>query len=469
MSAHDVNCTGNEDTIFQCPLHLSPKGTSYTQCSSQWPAGIICQTADTLYANCSHGEVRLVDGPSPLEGRVEVCIHNTWGTVCDSGWDTMDANVICHQLGHQKYGAKPVYWSAYGKGSYPLSLAGLACNGEESNLLNCSRNYYSLLLSCNREAAGAKCERLCDELSVRIIGTPYANMGRVDLCRNRIWHRVCSFPHEAGSVVCRQLGYSPHGVVVIKERFSAPLIPSYRANIYCPSSKNISSMEECEFAEAGDVQACIGDTDYGVICQGADTVYSNCSHGEVRLTGGRTLTQGRIEICIDGVWGTVCDRGWDTIDANIVCAQLGLYPSGARPRYGAFYGQGSGPIFLSGLKCTGTESNLLNCSRDVLDAEYCRHYEDAGVACQGSYPVIPSRRFGSIFGGELLFVSGPIFELNDITKCQFGTLATDGVYLTETQCLCVVPPAHDIGLTDLRITIKRSEATLSGITQYRYS
>uniref|UniRef100_A0A1X7ULL6 Deleted in malignant brain tumors 1 protein n=1 Tax=Amphimedon queenslandica TaxID=400682 RepID=A0A1X7ULL6_AMPQE len=468
MSAHDVNCTGNEDTIFQCLLHLSPKETSYTQCSSQWPAGIICQTADTLYANCSHGEVRLVDGPSPVEGRVEVCIHNTWGTVCDSGWDTMDANVICHQLGHQKYGAEPVYWSAYGKGSYPLSLSGLACNGEESNLLKCSRNYYSLLLSCNGEAAGAKCERLCDELSVRIIGTPYANMGRVDLCRNRIWHRVCSFPHEAGSVVCRQLGYSPHGVVVIKERFSAPLIPSYRANIYCPSHKNISSMEECEFAEAGDVQACIGDTDYGVICQGADTVYSNCSHGEVRLTDGRTLTQGRIEICIDGVWGTVCDRGWDAIDANIVCAQLGLYPSGARPRYGAFYDQGLGPIFLSGLKCTGTESNLLNCSRDVLDAEYCRHYEDAGVACQGSYPVIPGRRFGSIFGGELLFVSGPIFELNDITKCQFGTLATDGVYLTETQCLCVVPPAHDIGLTDLRITIKRSEATLSGITQYRY-
>ena len=129
-----------------------------------------------------------------------------------------------------------MYWSAYGKGSYPLSLAGLACNGEESNLLKCNRNYYSLLLSCNGEAAGAKCESkdcnslhdanlivsvgLCDELSVRIIGTAYANMGRVDLCRNRIWHRVCSFPHEAGSVVCRQLGYSPHG----KKKFNVYLL-----------------------------------------------------------------------------------------------------------------------------------------------------------------------------------------------------------------------------------------------------
>ena len=34
------------------------------------------------------------------------------------------------------------------------------------------------------------------------------------------------------------------------------------------------------------------------------TVYSNWSHGEVRLSGGCTLTQGRIEICIDGVWGS---------------------------------------------------------------------------------------------------------------------------------------------------------------------
>ena len=124
-------------------------------------------------------------------------------------------------------GAKPVYWSAYGKGSHPISLAGLACNGEESNLLKCNRDYYSLL-SCHGQVAGAQCESkarthtetilvtnlivgLCDDLSVRIIGTPYSNMGRVDLCKNRVWHRICSLPHEVASIVCRQLGYSIHG------------------------------------------------------------------------------------------------------------------------------------------------------------------------------------------------------------------------------------------------------------------
>ena len=49
--------------------------------------------------NCTSGDVRLIGGENEFEGRVEVCISNVWGTICDSGWDSADASVACGQAG----------------------------------------------------------------------------------------------------------------------------------------------------------------------------------------------------------------------------------------------------------------------------------------------------------------------------------------------------------------------------------
>ena len=55
-------------------------------------------------APCTTGPLRLVGGNVANEGRVEICLNNVWGTVCDDGWSSIDATVVCRQLGYSTQG-----------------------------------------------------------------------------------------------------------------------------------------------------------------------------------------------------------------------------------------------------------------------------------------------------------------------------------------------------------------------------
>ena len=104
----------------------------------------------------------------------------------------------------------------------------------------------------------------------------------------------------------------------------------------------------------------------------------------VRLVNGPTEYEGRVEVYHNGEWGTVCDDGWDLNDAQIVCNELGL-GNAVAATVSAFYGKGTGQVWLDNLECVGTEKTIGNCSHSGWGSS-CSHGEDAGVKCvSGSY------------------------------------------------------------------------------------
>ena len=59
-----------------------------------------------------------------------------------------------------------------------------------------------------------------------------------------------------------------------------------------------------------------------------DTVDISCTNGDVRLVGGINELEGRVEMCYNKFWGSVCDDSWNTVDSNVVCKSLGYQPTG---------------------------------------------------------------------------------------------------------------------------------------------
>ena len=103
--------------------------------------------------------------------------------------------------------------------------------------------------------------------------------------------------------------------------------------------------------------------------------------GTVRLVGGPTPLEGRVEIFFFHQWGTVCHYNWDLADATVICHQLGHLRAVEAPR-SATFGAGSGPSWYNYVGCVGTEMHLTECSRQfTLSGNACPHSQDAAVMC----------------------------------------------------------------------------------------
>ncbi|CAK9820681.1 Prss12 [Anthophora plagiata] len=182
-----LRCRGNETSLRECDF----EGWGVHNCQPEEAVGVVCKTAvescqdghwkcdgspmciptaficdevvdcpdgsDESSAHCDAPfEVRLVNGSSRLEGRVEVRHHGIWGTVCDDDFSTAAATVICRSLG---YGGRAIAKKDgfFGPGEGPIWLDEVFCYGNETQLNRCEHNHWGQH-NCNHdEDAGVIC------------------------------------------------------------------------------------------------------------------------------------------------------------------------------------------------------------------------------------------------------------------------------------------------------------------------
>ncbi|XP_033763806.1 soluble scavenger receptor cysteine-rich domain-containing protein SSC5D-like [Pecten maximus] len=170
----ETQCSGQETNLGQCSME--PYG--HGDCDHSEDAGVICQALPTTTMTTTTAvpreilKVRLVDGPSASEGRVEVLHNGVWGTVCDDNWDDDDAKVTCRMLGYSTVQATHTSKARYGSGQGPIWLDETQCSGQETNLGQCHFVPYGHGDCDHSEDAGVICQAITSSTTKPSTTTP---------------------------------------------------------------------------------------------------------------------------------------------------------------------------------------------------------------------------------------------------------------------------------------------------------
>ncbi|XP_030247492.1 lysyl oxidase homolog 3B isoform X2 [Sparus aurata] len=371
------------------------------------------------------------------EGVVEVKYKDGWAQICDVGWSIKNTRVVCGMLGfpHEKKVNKNFYkrlkkraaekvsrpkvnvsaggrptskakanskskQSSPGKRLYlerqknHFHIHSVACSGTEVHLAACPLEFskpnatstceggMAAVVSCMpgplfMQNSGLK-KKLKTSRNVRLKGGAKLGEGRVEVLKDNEWGTVCDdrWNLQSASVVCRELGFGSAKEALTGARMGQGMGPIYMNEVKCAGQersiwncpfKNITS-EDCQHVE-----------DAAVRCNVPYMGFEN----SIRIVGGRSTYEGRVEVQVGSKWGTVCSTGWTTREAMVVCRQLGLgYSMHAINETWYWDSSNVTEMVMSGVKCTGTEMSLSQCQHHkTVSCQKSAAKFSAGVIC----------------------------------------------------------------------------------------
>uniref|UniRef100_A0A665WY59 Lysyl oxidase homolog n=1 Tax=Echeneis naucrates TaxID=173247 RepID=A0A665WY59_ECHNA len=337
-------------------------------------------------------KVRLAGYPRKHnEGRVELFYKGEWGTICDDDFSLSNANVLCRQLGF----VSATGWThsaKYGKGQGKIWLDNVLCNGGEKSIELCKSRGWGNSDCTHDEDAGVVCkdERIPGfvdsnviDSNVRLKGGARLGEGRVEVLKDSEWGTVCDdrWNLQSASVVCRELGFGSAKEALTGGRMGQGMGPIYMNEVKCVGLEK--SIWNCPFKNTTS-EDCQHMEDAAVRC---NIPYMGLEN-TIRLTGGRTRYEGRVELLSSDSngtqsWGLICGESWSTPEAMVACRQLGLgYANQGLQETWYWDSSNVTEMVMSGVKCTGNEMSLSQCQHHkTVNCQKAAAKFSAGVIC----------------------------------------------------------------------------------------